>query len=72
MAVWLTVIQIADEIEASLIVCGARGLNRVKRAILGSVSEAVLHHSHRLTLISPQREAEALAPTTPGGADVRP
>jgi nucleotide-binding universal stress UspA family protein len=55
-AVWLTIIQAADEIEASLIVCGARGLNRVKRAILGSVSEAVLHHSHRLTLISPEGE----------------
>jgi nucleotide-binding universal stress UspA family protein len=54
VAVWLTIIQVADEIDASLIVCGARGLNPVKRAILGSVSEAVLHHSHRPTLISPQ------------------
>ena len=53
-AVWLTIIQAADELDASLIVCGARGLNPVKRAILGSVSEAVLHHSHRPTLISPQ------------------
>ena len=53
-AVWLTIIQAADEVDASLIVCGARGLNPVKRAILGSVSEAVLHHSHRPTLISPQ------------------
>jgi nucleotide-binding universal stress UspA family protein len=54
VAVWQTIIQVADEIDASLIVCGARGLNPVKRAILGSVSEAVLHHSHRPTLISPQ------------------
>ena len=54
VAIWQTVIQVADEIDASLIVCGARGLNPVKRAILGSVSEAVLHHSHRPTLISPQ------------------
>jgi nucleotide-binding universal stress UspA family protein len=54
VAVWLTIIQAADELDASLIVCGARGLNPVKRAILGSVSEAVLHHSHRPTLISPQ------------------
>ena len=53
-AVWLTIIQTADELDASLIVCGARGLNPIKRAILGSVSEAVLHHSHRPTLISPQ------------------
>jgi nucleotide-binding universal stress UspA family protein len=54
MAIWLTIIEVADEVDASLIVCGARGLNPVKRAILGSVSEAVLHHSHRPTLISPQ------------------
>jgi nucleotide-binding universal stress UspA family protein len=54
VAVWQTLIQAADEVDASLIVCGARGLNPVKRAILGSVSEAVLHHSHRPTLISPQ------------------
>jgi len=54
VAVWQTIIQAADEIDASLIVCGARGLNPVKRAILGSVSEAVLHHSHRPALISPQ------------------
>ena len=54
VAVWQTIIETADELDASLIVCGARGLNPVKRAILGSVSEAVLHHSHRPMLISPQ------------------
>ena len=54
VAVWQTIIHAADELDASLVVCGARGLNPVKRAILGSVSEAVLHHSHRPTLISPQ------------------
>ena len=57
LAVWQTIIEVADEIDASLIVCGARGLNPIKRAILGSVSEAVLHHSHRPTLISPQPAA---------------
>ncbi len=62
VAVWLTIVEIADELDASLIVCGARGLNPVKRAILGSVSEAVLHHSHRPTLISPQPAA-----STPSG-----
>ena len=54
VAIWQTIIQVADEVDASLIVCGARGLNPVKRAFLGSVSEAVLRHSHRPTLISPQ------------------
>ena len=54
ICVWQTVVSVADELDASLIVCGARGRNAAKRALLGSVAEAVLHHSHRLTLIAPQ------------------
>lgn len=54
VAVWRTVVMVADEIDASLIVCGARGRNAAKRALLGSVAEAVLHHSHRPTLIALQ------------------
>ena len=54
VCVWQTVVSVADELDASLIVCGARGLSAAKRAMLGSVAEAVLHHSHRLTLIAPQ------------------
>ena len=56
VCVWQTVVAVADEINASLIVCGARGRNAAKRALLGSVAEAVLHHSHRPTLIAPQRD----------------
>jgi nucleotide-binding universal stress UspA family protein len=56
VCVWQTVVDVADEIDASLIVCGARGRNAAKRALLGSVAEAVLHHSHRPTLIAPQPE----------------
>jgi len=54
VAVWQTVIAVADELNASLIVCGARGRNAAKRTLLGSVAEAVLHHGHRPTLIAPQ------------------
>lgn len=56
VCVWQTVVAVAEEIDASLIVCGARGRNAAKRALLGSVAEAVLHHSHRPTLIAPQSE----------------
>jgi nucleotide-binding universal stress UspA family protein len=58
LAIWRTIVEVADEIDASLIVSGARGLNTVKRAIIGSVSEAVLHHSHRPTLITTQPRAD--------------
>ena len=54
VAIWQTVVAVADEIDAGLIVCGARGRNAAKRALLGSVAEAVLHRSHRPTLIVPQ------------------
>src|SRR6202044_1179520 len=36
LTVWKTVVEVADEIDAPLIVLGARGLNVVKRAIIGS------------------------------------
>ncbi len=56
-AVWQTVVWVAEEIDAPLIVCGPRGRNAAKRALLGSVAEAVLHHSHRPTLIAPQPDS---------------
>ena len=56
--VWQTVVWVAEEINASLIVCGARGRNAAKRALVGSVAECVLHHSHRPTLIAPQPHVE--------------
>jgi len=54
VAIWQSVVDVADEIDASLIVLGARGRNAAKRALLGSVAEAVLHHGRRPTLIAPQ------------------
>jgi nucleotide-binding universal stress UspA family protein len=51
VSAWQTIVDVADELDACVIVCGARGLNAVKRAVLGSVSEAVLHHTRRPTLI---------------------
>ena len=51
---WPTVIDVADEVDATVIVCGTRGRNAAKCALLGSVAQAMLHHSHRTTLIAPQ------------------
>ena len=33
---------LSDELEADLIVCGATGLNRVERFLIGSVSESIV------------------------------
>jgi nucleotide-binding universal stress UspA family protein len=39
------IVRLAKESGADLIVLGARGLNPVKRLVLGSVSTNVLHHA---------------------------
>jgi len=41
-----TIIQEAAENKANMIVMGTRGLGGVRRTILGSVSDYVLHHAH--------------------------
>jgi nucleotide-binding universal stress UspA family protein len=49
------IIEIADELDARLIVCGRRGLGAVASALLGSVSHVVLAHAGRPVLIAPGR-----------------
>ena len=46
-----TIVEVADEIDARLIVCGRRGLGVISSAVLGSVSHAVLAHTSRPVLI---------------------
>jgi nucleotide-binding universal stress UspA family protein len=53
-ATWIKIIEVADEIDAGLIVCGTRGRGPFKTALLGSVSHAVLTHSGRPVLITPE------------------
>ncbi len=40
------ILDLAERTEADLVVIGSRGLGTVGRIALGSVSEAVIHHSH--------------------------
>ncbi len=51
--VWSKIIEVADEIDARLIVCGTRGRSPLRTALLGSVSHAVLTHAGRPVLIAP-------------------
>jgi nucleotide-binding universal stress UspA family protein len=51
--VWRSIVDVADEIDAGLIVCGTRGRGGVKSLLLGSVSHTVLQQSHRPVLIAP-------------------
>ena len=47
---------VADEIDAGLIVCGQRGLGFMRSALLGSVSHAISARAQRPVLIAPQHE----------------
>lgn len=47
------IVHAAKEFNADLIVIGSRGLGMIKRKILGSVSDYVLHHSHVPVCICP-------------------
>jgi nucleotide-binding universal stress UspA family protein len=52
---WRTICEVAAELEAVVIVLGARGLGRVQGMLLGSVSSAVASHAKRPVLIVPHQ-----------------
>jgi nucleotide-binding universal stress UspA family protein len=53
---WSAICELAGEIDAGLIILGARGLSRVGSVLLGSVSSAVLVHAKRPVLVVPHSE----------------
>jgi nucleotide-binding universal stress UspA family protein len=50
------IIQVADDVNADVLVLGTRGLTGVKSALLGSVSHHVLQHADRPVLVVPSPE----------------
>lgn len=50
---WRTILDVAEELDADLIVLGTRGRTAVQSGLLGSVSGAVVHHSTRPVLVVP-------------------
>ena len=48
-----TILAVAVELDADVIVLGTRGLGSMKSLMLGSVSHAVLHHADRAVLVVP-------------------
>ena len=53
-----TICKIAKETNAACIVMGQRGMGAIKRAVMGSVSDYVLHHAHVTVLVVPPSKDE--------------
>jgi nucleotide-binding universal stress UspA family protein len=45
------IIRLSEEIDANMIVMGSRGLDAVRRALMGSVSDSVVRHAHCPVLV---------------------
>ena len=52
-SVWRTILDVADELDADLIIAGTRGTTAVQEQTLGSVSNGLVCHSQRPVLIVP-------------------
>jgi nucleotide-binding universal stress UspA family protein len=52
---WEGIVQVADEIDAAVIVLGSRGLSGARELVDGSVSHSVAEHAGRPVLIVPPR-----------------
>jgi nucleotide-binding universal stress UspA family protein len=50
---WEAILDVADEIDASVIVLGSRGLSGAREVVVGSVSHEVADHAGRPVLIVP-------------------
>ena len=62
-AVWKTILEVAGSHDAVAIVMGSRGLSGVRSLLPGSVSNAVVHHADRPTLVvRPSHDEEASTP----------
>ena len=51
--VWQTILDVADEVDADVIVMGCRTHSAIGQALLGSTANKVMYHSHRPVLIVP-------------------
>lgn len=50
---WPVLLEVAEKIDAAVIVIGSRGFGCVKSALMGSVSSGLLHHADRPVLVVP-------------------
>ncbi|WP_302409136.1 universal stress protein [Comamonas kerstersii] len=54
-------LEMAEDLNADMVIMGARGMGALKSAIVGSVSKTVITHCHRPVLVVRSPEEEDLA-----------
>ncbi|KAL8595221.1 hypothetical protein ACOMHN_043374 [Nucella lapillus] len=52
------IVRYAEKVGAAFIVTGSRGLSKIRRTLLGSVSDFILHHSHVPVLVCRHKAAK--------------
>jgi len=62
--VWRTILEVADELDADMIVAGTHGTTAVQSGLLGSVSGALVHHSRRPVLLVPSPDQRVDEPAS--------
>ena len=56
---WQSIIDVADKLDAGLIVVGSHGYNGLRPLVLGSISHQLAHHAHQPVVAVPTPEAVA-------------
>jgi nucleotide-binding universal stress UspA family protein len=56
------IVRVAEEVGAGLVVLGSRGMGPVRRAVMGSVSLSVVHHSHGSVLVVREEGGDLAGP----------
>ena len=54
-----TILDVADELDSDMILMGTHGVTAVQTGLLGSVSSALVHQSHRPVLLVPAPPARS-------------
>jgi nucleotide-binding universal stress UspA family protein len=50
------ILDLSEELQVGLLIVGSRGLGGVKRILMGSISEGIVHHARRPVLVMRGRE----------------
>lgn len=61
-SIWATILEVANDEDVAAVIVGSRGRSDVKSILLGSVSNAVIHHADRPVVVVRGASVEASLP----------